>query len=729
VRLILPEKKMKLIYLIMIICLTNITAWGQLQIDTPALAEVIDFDGFLGTGFSPTPDPGQLSSESWEVIGMSDGNLLFGDTQIAGDFARGASAGGVTTGGCYSFDNGTGASLGFQATTADFTPGSFTLKILNNTGATMNQITLDYEVWVRNDQNRSTSFNFSHSDDNVNYTSVPSLDFVSVEAADASPVWEMNARSIVISGVSISDQEVYYLRWTSNDVSGSGSRDELALDNIGVSLAFVVMPEITATPLSLSGFEQTLPSFSAEQTMELSGTNLDGDIDLTVSGDFEISLSSGTGFAATLTLTATAGELAPTVVYVRLNGTATGSVNEVITASSLNATNVVVTLSGEIVPEPTPAISVSSAVLSGFTQTLGAPSSTQSVEVSGLNLQEDLELSVSGDFEISLDELTGFSNAITLSQTSGTVASTLVYVRLNGTVAAVLVEESITIVSTGAATEVVELAGEILEPVTPEITASTPLIDGFLQLVGTPSASESFTVSAENLEEDLLVTVSGEYEISLDENSGYVTALTIPESNGSIPSTTLYVRLNGAAPQDPSNGVVSMISQNAASVFIDLEGAIIACNVDVSTSLNELIITANAPGMTYSWIDCENNNAVIPGQTGQSFTATENGAYAVIVSDGLCSDTSECVVISTVGIGEELLNKIHVFPNPIVYEFMIVGAPIGAEVELIAVSGQLVYQGSITSVSECISTNELQSGVYILVVRENGQQSQFRLVK
>ena len=489
------------------------------------------------------------------------------------------------------------------------------------------------------------------------------------------------------------------------------------------------LPEITASPVALTGFEQTLPNVSAEQTVEIGGSNLDSDIDVTVSGDFEISLISGAGFSNALTLTAIAGEVPPTTVYVRLNGTTTGIVNEAITASSLNATNAVIALSGEILPEPTPEISASTSALSGFSQTLGAPSSAQSVEVSGANLQDDLELTVSGDFEISLDELTGYSNAITLNPTSGTVATTLVYVRLNGTGAAALVEESITIVSAGAASELVELEGEILEPVTPEIMASTSLIDGFLQLVGTPSASESLTVSAENLEEDLLLTVSGEYEISLDENSGYVTALSIPESNGTISSTVIYVRLNGTAPQDPSNGVISMISSNATTVTVDLEGAIIACNVDVSTTLNDLTITANAAGMSYSWIDCGNNNAVIPGQSGQSFTATENGAYAVIVTDGLCSDTSACVVISTVGITEVLLEMIQVYPNPIENEFTIVGAPIGAEVEIFTVSGKLIYQSRITAVSQTVRTDELQSGVYMLVVRENGQQSQFRLVK
>ena len=41
------------------------------------------------------------------------------------------------------------------------------------------------------------------------------------------------------------------------------------------------------------------------------------------------------------------------------------------------------------------------------------------------------------------------------------------------------------------------------------------------------------------------------------------------------------------------------------------------------------------------WIDC-NNGQPVAGATSQSFAATTPGTYAVIVTDGACSDTSEC---------------------------------------------------------------------------------------
>ena len=48
---------------------------------------------------------------------------------------------------------------------------------------------------------------------------------------------------------------------------------------------------------------------------------------------------------------------------------------------------------------------------------------------------------------------------------------------------------------------------------------------------------------------------------------------------------------------------------------------------------------------TYQWIDCA-ANMDIAGETGQSYTPTVTGDYAVIVSNGACSDTSACTTVT-----------------------------------------------------------------------------------
>lgn len=70
-----------------------------------------DFNLYGGAGFaSPPASPQQLDSGAFLVRGLSDGDVDFGETRTTGDFARGASAGGASTGGVYAFDVG-GATL------------------------------------------------------------------------------------------------------------------------------------------------------------------------------------------------------------------------------------------------------------------------------------------------------------------------------------------------------------------------------------------------------------------------------------------------------------------------------------------------------------------------------------------------------------------------------------------------------------------------------------------
>ncbi len=223
--------------------------WSQLSVSSTNTNVIISFDAtlsnvnsgaFTGAGINPTPTAGQLDGTAWAITGMSDGDYAFDDAAITtGDYARSDDNGGATTGGLYSFDLsalGTGYALGVQPTGSDFSPGTITLRITNNTGSTVTSIAIAYELWVSNDQNRSSSFNFSHSTSSAGpYTSVGALDYTSTAAQDANS-WQRNDRSTVITGLSIADGSDFFIRWTGDDVGGSGSRDEFAIDDITVNM-------------------------------------------------------------------------------------------------------------------------------------------------------------------------------------------------------------------------------------------------------------------------------------------------------------------------------------------------------------------------------------------------------------------------------------------------------------------------------------------------------------
>jgi hypothetical protein len=76
------------------------------------------------------------------------------------------------------------------------------------------------------------------------------------------------------------------------------------------------------------------------------------------------------------------------------------------------------------------------------------------------------------------------------------------------------------------------------------------------------------------------------------------------------------------------------------------------------------ILTSNASNATYQWIDCA-TNLNIEGETLASFTPSENGSYAVVVSDSLCSLSSACVSINSLDITVLDFEKdFRLYPNP-----------------------------------------------------------------
>ena len=219
--------------LLPVILLSAFTAGAQVSIVGSGVPVSEDFTGFDGTGFDPAPAAGQLNSNNWEVLGFSDGDLLFGGSAATGDLARGITTGNITSGGLYAFDNSGNTAVYIQPTSSDFNPGSITWKLQNNTGSILTEVDLAYTVYIYNNEGRANNWNCSYSYDNTTFVNIPSLDLVSVEA-DEDLLYTYN-QSTSIPGLSIGDGDFFYIRWDGADVSGSGSRDEFGLDDISLT--------------------------------------------------------------------------------------------------------------------------------------------------------------------------------------------------------------------------------------------------------------------------------------------------------------------------------------------------------------------------------------------------------------------------------------------------------------------------------------------------------------
>lgn len=84
--------------------------------------------------------------------------------------------------------------------------------------------------------------------------------------------------------------------------------------------------------------------------------------------------------------------------------------------------------------------------------------------------------------------------------------------------------------------------------------------------------------------------------------------------------------------------------------------------VDTAVQVQNDTLTASGTG-TYQWLDCNNNNAAIPGETSKTFIPSSSGSYALAITIDTCTDTSNCHTIQLVS-REDPFARLKVFPNP-----------------------------------------------------------------
>lgn len=239
---------------------TTLNAALGLQVRAANTVYTIDFDNtvegvnngtYQGNSLVSVPDIGELNSNSFALnIPSITTNATFGIDVLDTDatYGNGQSTGGVTDSGFYAFQVGTNNyALGFQG---DATYPSFatTLRFQNQTGAAITSVNIGYKIYVRNDAAGTETFNFTYSGTNANntaYTTLSVLNQSTTAVADALPGWKMYYKVVTLTGLSISSGGYYYIRWTSDPVSGS-VYDEVALDDVTI----IANPTTVFAPVS-----------------------------------------------------------------------------------------------------------------------------------------------------------------------------------------------------------------------------------------------------------------------------------------------------------------------------------------------------------------------------------------------------------------------------------------------------------------------------------------------
>lgn len=139
--------------------------------------------------------------------------------------------------------------------------------------------------------------------------------------------------------------------------------------------------------------------------------------------------------------------------------------------------------------------------------------------------------------------------------------------------------------------------------------------------------------------------------------------------------------------------------------------------VDNSVTLNGNTLTANGTG-TYQWINCSNNQP-IQGQTQASYSPAQSGSYAVIITTGGCSDTSNCTIAGPLGTENTSPEMgMTAGPNPVQSTLWVsfAGNPYTGLVQLFDLTGKVIWTRDVKNITEfSIDMQEFSSGSYILI--------------
>jgi pectin methylesterase-like acyl-CoA thioesterase len=606
-----------------------------------------------------------------------------------------------------------------------------------------------------------TGFNLSN-----NVTITPPANYEI--SADGGTTWFNSSSPLVLTPSAGSIAATTITIRLNAPVSGTYSGNVVHVSTGATTVNIPVNGVTSGTPTliqtgTLSNFSQTVGTASAVQTYTLSGSALTGNVTVTPPAGYELSINGSNWFtsASPLVLTPTAGALANTTISVRLNAAAPGTYSGNIVHVSAGATTVNVPVNGTAVAAP---VFTATAALNAFAQTIGAPSAVQTYTVSGSNLTGSVTLTPPANYEISDNGTTWYTNAspLTLTPTAGAIAATI-SVRLNATTAGTY-SGNIIHIGTGFTTVNVPVTGTAVLP--PTVTVSSATLPQFSQTIGTPSASQQFTVSGQNLTANVTVTAPAGYQISLDGTTWGTAPLTLTPNAGVLSATPVYIRLNATTPGNYNGNIVNA-STGASTRNIAITGLAVAPpSLTVSGTplqpFHQILgtpseaqgyvltgagiignVTVTAParyqisldsGRTWSFVPVTiiptggvvnikvlvRLNSGITGTFGYNLTNTTNGVGIVFVDVVGTTTTENTGTYSIYPI--PAFNVIH-FGHPVSYK--------QATITIFSMSGQRLasYRAQQGAVETQIRISTMAQGMYLAVYDDGTERISRRFVK
>ncbi len=183
-------------------------------------------------------------------------------------------------------------------------------------------------------------------------------------------------------------------------------------------------------------------------------------------------------------------------------------------------------------------------------------------------------------------------------------------------------------------------------PTDPNISVTGVPLTAFTSTPGTPSTAQDFTVSGSNLTNNIIITPPGDFQVSLSSGSGWTSSpLTITQSGGSVPATTVYARFNRAT-AGTSSGNITLTSNGAATRNVAVSGTATDATPITFTG-TELLGRPEANSISISIVPnadislyYEYSTTSGGPYTNTSTVSASNGTPKVVVINGLTAGTT-----------------------------------------------------------------------------------------
>jgi hypothetical protein len=215
-------------------------------------------------------------------------------------------------------------------------------------------------------------------------------------------------------------------------------------------------------------------------------------------------------------------------------------------------------------------------------------------------------------------------------------------------------------------------------------------------------------------------------------DSTVLTNLTVLPSLSSSFSDTACVSYNWNGQLYTQSGSYTQVFQGMSGCDSTVNLTLTINTLSAAINQNGVNLTALPAGAMYQWIDCDNPNNVLQNATGQSYIAVENGNFAVIVTDSNCSDTSDCVNVSNVGLDFiDILNEFKVYPNPFNSALKIDFAGVSGEKTILIydIFGKTCFNKTFESPAIETVQFEGENGVYFIELLWEGKSKIIKLIK